>query len=304
VQQRPGEWNVAIMNEYVVRAGDALEEDLLGNMARVSAIANRLCEACADYHVGYACRRATSPDSSISSDRSDLIEMIARELTSRAEASGPLDILIAGASDTGLFATTAMGAAAAGPEIAARARYTVIDRCGTPLELCRIYAARAGLPLVVQTVDLTEITETFSADLICVHSVFRFLPPDLHVKALQQLAGWLKPEGRILFSQRLTMGGPLAHGDLMARRIERAAAVAKANPDLISEPLDDFLARLERMAPRALVKMEFSTPDELRALFDAAGMDVAVERLVDKQREGKVSHRMVALLAKRPPESG
>jgi 2-polyprenyl-3-methyl-5-hydroxy-6-metoxy-1,4-benzoquinol methylase len=288
------------MNEHVVTAGDRLEEDVFANMARVSAIANRLCDGCADYHVGYVCRRATSPDFSILSDRTEIIEMIGRELGSRAETNGPIDILIAGASDTGLLATAAMGAAAAGPEIAARARFTVIDRCGTPLELCRAYAAQAKLNLNVAKVDLTKAEADFSADLICVHSVFRFLSPDIHVTVLQRLARWLKPQGRIVFSQRLTEVNSLSHTQIMATRIERVAEAVTANPKLVSEPLDDFLARLERMVPRALAKMEFSAPDEVRRLFDAAGVRVTEERLIDKPREGKISHRIVALLA---PES-
>lgn len=223
--------------------------------------------------------------------------MIANDLTSRGHSGGPIDILLAGASDTGLLATAALGATAAGPKVASRVRYTVIDRCQTPLELCRAYATHANLDLTVSDVDLTRDANGFSADLICLHSVFRFLPPDAHVKALRQLAGWLKPGGRILFSQRLTMDGPLYRADVMKKKSERIETMVRANPDTISEPLDEFLARLKRMPPRALAQMEFSTPDELHRLFAAAAVDVVEERFVDRRREGKISHRILALLA-------
>ena len=66
-------------------------------------------------------------------------------------ASGGKRVLIAAAADTGLLATVARAGSGLDPDI------TVVDRCETPLELCRRYASERSLPVQTQIADLTAL---------------------------------------------------------------------------------------------------------------------------------------------------
>src|SRR5262245_40257846 len=121
-------------------------EDLDYNLLRATQIGPTLCGPCADYHVLFPARRLTGRVNGLETDRPDLIATVGREVAARAAAGRPaIDILIAGSADTGVLATCAHAAFAAAPDAIASVRFTVLDLCGTPLELCRDFAARHRL---------------------------------------------------------------------------------------------------------------------------------------------------------------
>ncbi|MEX2276434.1 MAG: class I SAM-dependent methyltransferase [Cucumibacter sp.] len=285
------------MSEFPAVAAGRLQEDLSLNLERVGEIARRLCVDCADYHVVGVANRATQLHASIDGDRTEYIELVARTLSGRASNFDRLDVLIAGALDTGLLATAARGAEAAGSDILARTRFKVIDRCGTPLELCRLYGERNGVAVTVGRVDVIAPTENLTADLICVHSLFRFLPPPTHVDVLKRFASWLKPGGRIVFSISIVRPDSPARLAGALGRIETMREAARAGRLKLSEPVIDFLARLDRREPRGQKAGDFGSVAALEALFAASGL-TAVETFEMREGDaGRPIHRVLALLA-------
>lgn len=177
------------------------------------------CAACHGYHLARARRRleATSRDAL---DR-DEISRLVRDCLGRLAPGDTVDVLLAGSADTSLLATCAAAASELGGPAA---RYTVIDRCRTPLALCDAFAARHGLAVRTASIDLGAAEAgDFAADLIVVHSLLRFLPQAAHRAAMRTLRGWLKPGGRIVFSHRLMESG---RGDGYLAEYQNAAQLA------------------------------------------------------------------------------
>jgi hypothetical protein len=282
------------MDSLLALLNGPLKEDLAGNLERVAEIAARCCTDCADYHVTGVANRAAADDGAIEGDRAELIARLAEALRS-LPPDGEIRLLVAGSLDTGLLSTVAAGAYTAGPGIAARTNYTVIDRCGTPLELCRHYADRVGLRVTTRRHNVLDPGE-FSADIIAVHSLFRFFPKDRHVEVLRRFASWLSSHGAILFSQSV------ANSDRATRRVTRAErhlraveALLASGRQKIGETPQELLARYRRYNRHVLRPGDYDSIDDMRALFAAAGMrEIAGDEV--RHTTGRVSHRLLSLL--------
>ena len=171
-------------------------EDLAADFRDVGSIAKRHCRGCADYHITYVGKRLADPEAQIDADRGRLVDTLARLLSQQEGQDGTLDVAIAGSADTGVMATCVGAASLAGPAIAERVHYTVLDRCGTPLELCQRYAARNGLTVATQAADLFDAGLSRAANIVVVHSLLRFIPRERHRELVVALSRWLKPGGR------------------------------------------------------------------------------------------------------------
>jgi len=173
-------------------------EDLAANLRLAEALAPTHCAGCNGYHLARVRRRLTSPTPD-ALDRADMVRLLRDWLANRQRASvEPCDILIAGCADTNLLATCAEAASDA-----ARACYTIVDRCRTPLALCEAFARQHGLAVLTRQVDMSAPAEVFAADVIVVHSLLRFLSQAVHLASLVALRRWLNPGGAIIFSHRL-----------------------------------------------------------------------------------------------------
>ena len=107
--------------------GERFSEDLHQLAGEAWEVAGRLCGTCRNLHVLWPYQRlAGSPGRDVA-----VVEPVLRRLLS---ASGR-KVLIAGCADSGLLALVAR---TANPATA----ITVVDRCETPLELCRRFARR------------------------------------------------------------------------------------------------------------------------------------------------------------------
>lgn len=285
------------MNEFAVKAQDRLDEDLAGNLARVSAIAKRCCKGCADYHVTFAARRLVAQQAPIENDRDVVSAMVAQFVAGRPTASDPLEVLVAGAADSGLLAVTARGVWAADPGGARDVSYRVVDRCGTPLELCTSYADRAGLALDTATLDITTTKQRFEADLITMHSLLRHLEQHDHRPVLARLANWLRPGGAILYSTSI---GEVASHDREWRRQQLLdqMRLAIAEGQQLSESTEDFLDRLHRRAKLVPHISSHRSGTELRELAEAAGLRVLRQREVPYERNGRRKLRIVTLMGR------
>lgn len=174
-------------------------EDLEANLRLAEALAPIHCVGCNGYHLARARRRlqAPSPDAL---DRTEIVRLLRGRLARSGRAR--VEILIAGAGDTNLLATCADGA----PD-AATARYTILDRCRTPLALCEAFGRRHGLDVETRQIDMGSPLGALAADVIVIHSLLRFLPQSTHSGTMRALRRWLKPEGAMIFSHRLIPAG-------------------------------------------------------------------------------------------------
>jgi hypothetical protein len=180
-----------------------LSEDLAANLRLAEALAPTHCAGCGGYHLARVRRRLTSgtPDAL---DRDEMVRLLRAWAVDRSpSATGPLEVAIVGSADTNLLAIAAEAVSDLGP-----ARYTVLDRCRTPLALCEAFARQHCLEIVARPFDMGAPEDAFPADAIIVHSLLRFLPQPVHLASMAAMKRWLKPGGTILFSHRLVAAEP------------------------------------------------------------------------------------------------
>jgi hypothetical protein len=253
-------------------------EDLAYNARRAMELAPLYCGDCEDYHYLSPARRlAAGPGKAgIEADRPRLFQLIADHVIAQGKVSGEaIDVVIAGSNDTGLLSTCAHAALSATSDASSRVRFTVLDRCQTPLLLCAEYAARHGIVLKADAVDLVETENRYPADILLHHSLLRFLPLDRRVAVLRKFAGWLKPGGRIIFSTSIKPSVLKdAEFSRRARKLELVREKIEAGVLTITEPLEAFNDRVDRLLRSAEGMTEFEDPDMVRELFSTAGMTI------------------------------
>ena len=243
-------------------------ENLLLNVVRFSELAPDHCADCADYHIRYAAHRFTGISKGIALDRPYLIDLIRTCIKERIAASNAMiEIVIPGSADTGILATCAHAAATLGAASLNRCRFTVLDRCPTPLILCQEFAARHQLSLRTCQVDLQNLFQHYTADLIVAHSILRFINQSEQVTILDKFASWLRPGGRIIVSNRLK---PPGQADMEAEFSKRTAANNAVEKILASgllqtrEPPETIMKRLNRS-----IGDGEGRPGEIQSLADA-----------------------------------
>ncbi|WP_119390304.1 class I SAM-dependent methyltransferase [Taklimakanibacter lacteus] len=273
-------------------------EDLAHNAARFSALAPLHCDGCADYHIRSALHRYAGPRKLF--DRPELIRLASRLIAEKAvQSDRTIEIVIAGAADTAMLATCAHAAATLGAGILGRCRFTVLDRCTTPLLICAEFAARHGLDFAAQAGDLLSAVAPCAADLIVTHSVFRFIPHEAQATLLRRIGNWLAPGGRLILSNRILLDddGAESKGEMRKRTAANAAArQALAEGRLtLSESAGATLDRLERAKGDGQGRPgEFRSLAEVRSLIRKSGlMEISVEELAFEFAigPGDVMHR-------------
>ena len=285
---------------------DMFGEDLAEASQRALEIAPLHCGACLDYHMLFPLKRHLGGLANIP-DRSRLVASIGELLSERAaEGEGGIDVVIAGAADSGLLAVCAHAAERALGEAKGRVRFTVVDRCMTPLTLCQDYARRNEVELELHAADLVSTPAIFPADIVVLHSLFSFIAPEHHRPMLEKFAAWLKPNGRIVFSTELrSRKNRGSHEARRKLRAENVRAGVASGAFVVKEPLADFHKRLESVRSRPSHASEFEHADSVTDLFDRAGTVVVSNELIaDKfeQENGEAINRerIVAVLAAPP----
>lgn len=263
-------------------------EDLAHMASRMSELAPALCEGCAAYHLRFVLTRCATADKSVAVDRPLLVSHVQQILGSRlSRSSDPLDIVIAGAADTGILATCAHAAAAMNAETLSRCRFTILDRCTSPLTLCQEFASRHALAARTAQVDLAAIEQNFDADVIMIHSLLRFLSRQQQLALLRKLDTWLKPGGRIILSQSIRRASA-SHRKSEAVRwrslIEMASAAVSSGQIKIT---DTALSLLDDMHEANQIYEEqpgeIASLDDLQQLVAVAGLQVEAVKVISKE---------------------
>jgi SAM-dependent methyltransferase len=162
-------------------------EDLAQLAATQYRIADQLCDTCRNYHALWPYHRVAGMVGGAQGGGSS-VERILRQ----AFEDGGRKLLIAGAADTGLLALAARVGIPYDVDI------VVIDRCRTPLELCRQFAQRWSLRAETLHRDLTDLDISAGFDVVLASSVLTFIAPDRRVDVLSRLRGALRPGGTLV----------------------------------------------------------------------------------------------------------
>jgi len=265
----PG-WN-SICDPGMDRRTAALEnplctEDLAQLAATQYRLADRFCDRCRNYHALFPYRR------------------IARIVTT-AEAGGPdfsstlsglfkaerRRVLIAGAADSGLLALTARAGAAFDIDI------VVLDRCRTPLELCREFAQRWSLAADVLHRDLTDLDIAEGFDVVFADNILLFVKPERRIDVLSRLRRALRPNGRLVHI--FNVGGRIS-GEIVPEyragysrwilaELERQGIALPESPDAFIGRLDDYAREFESRDGA------FNRLEQVLALHERAGFSIA-----------------------------
>ena len=155
--------------------------------AAAYALADRYCSHCRNFHALWPYRRLARMCGAAES----AVPVIERVITSLLAAGGQR-LLIAAAADSGLLATVARAGAELGPEI------TIVDRCETPLELCRRFSRRWSLTAQTQVLDLTDL-DLQGFDVVYANSVLQFIPAERRVDVLTRIRRALRPGGHLVY---------------------------------------------------------------------------------------------------------
>ena len=165
----------------------------LPDLARLQAdlSASSCAPACRDYHAVWPLLRTAGLVGGVDADRGPLLELLAPLLT----AGGGKSVLVAGCADSALLSLVSAIAPAT-------SRITIVDRCATPLAVCRQVAPPA-LTLTTRQSGLLDYAPPEPFDVIVCHSLLPFFSDEDRQKLLRRFARWLAPGGRLVLAVRL-----------------------------------------------------------------------------------------------------
>jgi SAM-dependent methyltransferase len=199
-------------------------------------------------------------------------------LRSLARAGESPRVLVSGSADYSMPAHALAAYRAEG----ARLQLTVVDRCETPLALCRWYAsreeaARHGAALSTYRADILAHVGPEPVDVVFTNSFLgSFAPADRPRLA----AAWhrlLRPGGRLAFTNRLRPGagtGPLGFEAEQARGfVEAARREAAARRDALGLDPEETAQRAQAYAERYR-SHPVRSADEIAELLDRGGFSV------------------------------
>jgi SAM-dependent methyltransferase len=257
------------------------EEDVIGNLRTCITMAPQHCVACGDFHMSWALRRFGFVDPK---EWDGFREGIARGIADAHAKGRRPAILIAGAADTGILKTVVEAAHLAGGDAMVREiDVTVADICETPLEMCRNYAAQYGISLETVRTDIGSLAADGKFDVIAIHEVLAFFPPDERLDYMRRIVSWLRPDG-VLVSWSLKSSGK-DRADKERRVAEKVAALeaffAGEGHDL-SAHADEMYQRVRRGSAAKPKTRPFPNIEDVAAFHQSAGLEVLEELVLDR----------------------
>jgi hypothetical protein len=239
-------------------------EELLGNPAELAEYQFRFamerCTDCRDYHAVWPYRRLSLTVAGIEST-ADIVGKLLRDVL-------PPDgrILIMGVADAGMLALTADATKALKPRI------DVVDRCSTPLAVCRRYAESQSLPIDTVQLDLAHRLPSARYDVVLADCVLHFVPREEHVGFLSRLRGAMTRRSALILVERFRMSKAEGAGSGGKDRAEGIVAALAANRIPLPEDEASFVLRINGMLNTRQTRFAgFSAADELSTRAAQAG---------------------------------
>ena len=238
-------------------------EDLSQLAAEAFELAHSLCGSCENYHSLWTYQRIAGASGG------DVAAPLVHVVLGRLLSVRDRKILIAGSADTGLLAVVVR---AAHPN----SRVVVVDRCETPLELCRRFAKRAALAVETLRLNLADLKAESAFDVVFAHSLLQYIRADHRLEALSRMRRALQPDGRLVLVFRTS---DRIEGKLLpeyreaysTRLIEQLEAVNIQLP----EPREAFRRRIEIYAEeRRAREGVHASREEVEQLIEAAGFAI------------------------------
>lgn len=166
------------------------------------------------------------------------------------------------------------------------AAVTVVDRCPTPIALCRAYASEADLDIDAAVTDLFSYEPGLPFDVLCTHSLLSILAAEERGDAVARWRSWLKPGGRVVTVARVAdrpapLPDPGAFAAVVREQAARMLAPMGVDPDELAEAALRYV--------EATVVHPFGSCDEVVALFE--GADLELEHLEVVAIDGPVGAR-------------
>lgn len=222
-------------------------------------------------------RRVSLPPEQRIADQAEFSKAVGKALAPLIHLDGPVHVVICGAADTGLYAGLLNIASRVGGLPFARSlSVTIIDSCQTPLTLCHRFAEKHALRPQLLRSDILDFSHENGVDIVLLHGVLSFFPPEYRSNYMRHIATWLKADGVAVSSTQ--MGS--RHG---SREID--TRVAKATENLRGvmsrNGLDSDEERLELetslkfgMAARNSHADLFGSAEEAIEFYQGSGLEV------------------------------
>jgi hypothetical protein len=236
-------------------------EDIPLLAAEAFDLANRLCGSCRNFHSLWPFLRiagASGGDVDVPPVHSAITDAI---------SGNRQRLLIAGAADSGLLAVVARATRGAKIDI------VVLDRCATPLELCRRFAQRWLLPIKTMQTDLGDFSSQANFDAVFTHSILQFIGDDRQLDVLQRLRRGLRLNGRLVIvfrtSERIEESLMPEYRENYPKRL--LDQLDEMNIPL-PEPRDAFRRRVQMYAAERLQREgAHADSSQVEKLINAAG---------------------------------
>jgi hypothetical protein len=253
------------------------EEPLAESAGLAWKLAPELCwrdprsgERCAWYHGVWQLLRWLGLITSVRTNA----EFFVRAFMELARRGGFRRVLVCGTADYGMLAHVLHGFRSAGvePEV------TVLDRCETPLVLCRWYAARAGAAVETFRSDVLDWAPPRTFDVVCNHSFLGPFPAEARPELAARWRAWLRPGGALVTEQTVKPAHPDRPNRFSPAEAEafvaRAVGEARRREAELPLPIADF-ERAVRLYTDRRVRTPVRSPEELLAPLRAAGFVLA-----------------------------
>jgi SAM-dependent methyltransferase len=246
------------------RNAEPLAEDMLALAEYEFRIARSLCGECREYHALYTYTRLAGVNKSVITD-GDVATAALRKAAPRNAR-----ILIAGAADAGLLSLTARATLTLDPAI------TVVDRCPTPLAVCRRFADQHAFSVTTLEANLTREAVPGSFDVAFAHNILLFIPEDRRVDFFANLGRSLGSGGSLVLINRIRHPERKEDGSVrfgkFADEIEKGLAEREIP---LPEPDADFRRRLEAAAAVEYKRSGVSlTLPQIEASLAGAGFQI------------------------------
>lgn len=256
-----------------VQGANAHSEDPVALAEYAFRVAQQHCCDCHEYHAVWGYINLSGVRHGYNRDREMLQSLFGK--LSRPDAC----ILIAGAADDRLLAITAQATRQQ------RACITVVDRCRTPLLLCRRYADSHDVIAPTSERDLAQTQVTGRYELILVHFTLRFIPQARRAFFLRNLGLSLTAGGRLILVQRNL---PATRGELATPAAFSAKILRGLSVRGVPLPEDEFRfrRRLETYAEAKHPRRAMDFPS-VEACFATAGF--CIRERIDPDRQPTIS---------------